>query len=372
MALVLSGGGARGAFQAGVVRALYEITSQCNRLEIFRTIAGVSAGSINVSILASQADQLDKATQKLCEVWRNLQAEDVFKTDYTSVTRNAFKLMRGVSLGGISAKLRPIAVGLLNTAPLRELLSQSIEFDKIEDNITKGLLDAVSVSATDYSTSLGVSFVQGKQPLKVWQTANRTAVISKLTVDHVMASSAIPLFFPPIEVEGRYYGDGCLRNTAPLSPAVHLGAEKILVIGVRRWRPIDLAKAPVLQPSMGRVLSVLTNAIFMDAIEVDLERLQIINQTIKLINEASATKSPFRPIDALYIQPSVGLSDIAQTRENDLPKVIRFLMAGLGTSEEASEILSYLLFEPGYCNALVDLGYNDTMAKKEEIISFLA
>jgi NTE family protein len=370
LALVLSGGGARGAFQAGVARALYEISKDAGQMGAFRILTGVSAGSINVAYLASLAHDLDLATQRLCELWRNLQAEDVFLTDYGSVTRNAFKLVRGISLGGLSEKLRPVSVGLLNTNPLRELLDRLIPFQKINEQIANGHLDAASVSATDYSTSVGVSFVQAPAGTKNWQSANRTSTLSPITSGHIMASSAIPLFFPPVLVDNRYYGDGCLRNTAPLSPAVHLGAEKLIVVGVRRWRPVDLSTAAVLQPSLGRVLSVLINAIFMDAVEVDLERLKIINQTVQQLRDAGQA-TPFRPIEALYICPSEGLSDIAQSRENDLPKIIRFLLAGLGTSEEAAEILSYLLFEPGYCGALVDLGYKDTMSRREEISRFL-
>ncbi len=369
-ALVLSGGGARGAYQAGVVRALYEIARSENSLSVFRIITGVSAGSINASYIASRADDLDGATAHLCDVWRNLEAEDIFRTDYTSVTRNALKLMRGLSLGGISEKLRPIAVGLLPTDPLRDLLNRSIPFSKIREHIANDLLDAVSVSATDYSTSIGVSFVQAKPQIKNWKSANRISTLQEITVDHIMASSAIPLFFPPVTVDGRPYGDGSLRNTAPLSPAVHIGAERLFVVGVRRWRDIELSTAPILQPSLGRVLSVLINAIFMDAAEIDLERLRIINQTVEQLKKAGLP-TPYRPIEAFYICPSEGLSDIAQARGDDLPKIIRFLMAGLGTPEEAAEILSYLLFEPNYCGALVDLGYKDAISRKSEIAAFL-
>lgn len=370
MALVLSGGGARGAFQAGVLRALYEISRDANNLDAFRTLSGVSAGSINTTYLASMADDLDGATARLADVWRHLEAEEVFKTDYSSVTKNALKLVRGVSLGGLSDKLRAVSVGLLNTEPLRNMLANLIPFSKIQEQLDNNRLDAISITATDYSTSVGVSFYQTRLGIKPWQSANRTSFNAALSTEHVMASSAIPLFFPPIVVDGRPFGDGCLRNTAPLSPAVHLGAEKMIVIGVRRWRDIDLSTAPVLQPSLGRVLSVLINAIFMDAVEVDLERLRIINQTVLQL-ERAGLKSPYKPIEALYICPSEGLSDIAQARGNDLPKVIRFLMAGLGTAEEAAEILSYLLFEPAYCGALVDLGYKDTMSRKVEIQNFI-
>ena len=369
--LVLSGGGARGAFQAGVVRALYELSKEAGHFRLFRIITGVSAGAINVGFLAAHADDLDAATQKLCDLWRSLQAEDVFRTDYSSLTRNALKLARGVSLGGLSSKLRASSVGLLNTEPLRDLLERNLPFNKIAAHIANDLLDAVCVSATDYSTSVGVTFVQGKPDLKAWKSANRISTFAELKADHILASSAIPLFFTPVTVGGRPFGDGSLRNTAPLSPAVHLGAERLFVVGVRRWRDVDLETSPILQPSLGRVLSVLINAIFMDAVEVDLERLRIINQTVEQLRQAGIHPS-YRPIDSLYLCPSEGLSDIAKARKDDLPTIIRFLLAGLGTPEEAAEILSYLLFEPGYCGALVDLGYKDAMSRRTEILGFLS
>lgn len=369
LGLVLSGGGARGAYQAGVIRALYEMGAA--QTGAFRTLTGVSAGSINVAFLAAKADDLDAASQELVELWRSLEAEHVFQTDYASVTRNALKLMRGVSLGGFSERLRPISFGLLNTAPLRDLLEKRVPVNRIAKNLINNHLDAVSVSATDYSTSVGVSFFQSNGAHKPWTSANRVSQATELTVDHVMASSAIPIFFPPVTVAGRAYGDGCLRNTAPLSPAVHLGAEKLIVVGVRRYRDIDLANSPPLQPSLGRVLSVLINALFMDSVEVDLDRLKIINQTIERLR-AAGLPTHYRNIDSIYLYPSEGLSDIAQARGDDLPKIIKFLLAGLGTPEEAAELLSYLLFEPRYCGSLVDLGYQDTIRRKTEIMEFLA
>lgn len=353
-----------------MVRALYEISKEAGHFRLFRIITGVSAGAINVAYLAANADDLDGATQRLTELWRGLQAEDVFRTDYGSLTRNALKMARAVSLGGISDKLRPTSVGLLYTDPLRELLNRNVPFGKIRAHIANGLIEAVCVSATDYSTSVGVTFTQGAGDLKPWKSANRVSSFTELRPEHIMASSAIPLFFPPVTVDGRHFGDGCLRNTAPLSPAVHLGAEKLFVVGVRRWRDVDLSTAPVLQPSLGRVLSVLINAIFMDAVEVDLERLRIINQTVQQLKQAGVSTG-YRPIEALYLCPSEGLSDIAQSRGDDLPKVIRFLLSGLGSPQEAAEILSYLLFEPGYCGSLVDLGYKDAMSRRTEILAFL-
>lgn len=372
-AIVLSGGGARGAFQAGALRGLYELAEEAQRLDIFKNIFGVSAGAINATFLASQIDELGPATQELCDLWRSLEAESVFNTDYSSVTKNALKLVRGVSLGGFSQRLRPISVGLLNTDPLRDLLNRRLPLQRIKDNLKHGLLESVAISATDYSTSVGVTFVQSSPSKPTWKSSNRVSVnVDDLTTEHVMASSAIPIFFPPVTVDQRHYGDGCLRNTAPLSPAIHLGADELIVVGVRRTHDTEnlLREGPLLEASLGRVISVLINAIFMDAVELDLERLRIINESAAQIAKMGG-RSPLKTIQTLYLHPSEGLSDIACARADDLPRIIKFLLQGLGTAEEASELLSYLLFEPGYCGALVDLGYKDTMSRRDQILSFL-
>ncbi len=370
--IVFSGGGARGAYQAGVSRALYEIGQKVGHQKHFRILTGVSAGAINTSFLASSAFDLDAATNHLANVWRTLTAEQVFRTDYGSVTASAFKFLRGLSLGGISDHLRPKTVGLLNTEPLRELLSNAINFDKIHDNILQGHLDALTITATDYASAMGVTFVDGPPATQMWQRTTRLSIRAQITVEHVMASSSIPLFFPPTKVGNYYYGDGCLRNTAPLSPAIHLGADRILVIGVRKMRTEPLLDSPKIQPTLGRILSVLINAIFMDAIETDLERLKIINQNLGGPDSGFGVQEQYmRPIDALYLQPSKDLGEIAKNTSYDLPRVIRFLINGLGNPTESSEVLSYLLFEPAFCSQLVDLGYQDTLKRQTEIEEFL-
>lgn len=369
LGLVLSGGGARGAYQAGAIQALQEI-HQSSGIPFSKIICGVSAGAINASYIASQIDQPDVGASRLHRTWSSIQAEEVFRTDYTSLTRNALKLVRGVSLGGLSQSLRPLQMGLLNTTPLRELLEREVPFSRIEENLSSKKLTGLAVSATDYSTSFGVTYVQAHREQKMWHSANRFSLSTDITADHIMASSAIPLFFPPVKVDQRYYGDGCLRNTAPLAPAVHMGANKILVVGVRNQKHIEDFDKPSSSPSLGRVLSVLINAIFMDAVEVDLERLRIVNESVRKF-KAQGVDVRQKRIDALYLHPSKDLAQMAQTRSQDLPAIIRYLFAGLGTPEESAELLSYLLFEPSYCTALFDLGYHDTKRKQSEILKFL-
>lgn len=370
-ASVLSGGGARGAYQAGVMRGLYEISHEINDLSLFANLCGVSAGAINVAYLASRADDLDTGTMQLCEIWRNLTAEHVFRTDYSSVTRNAFKLVRSVSLGGLSQKLRPSTIGLLNTKPLEDLLDTHVDFAKIRWNLDSHNLRTVTLSATDYETAMGITFVQTNEEFIHWSSDNRLSQNATLTRDHVMASSSIPIFFPPIEVNDRFYGDGSLRNSAPLSPAIHLGAEKIFVVGVRAWSHAKYGEPVRMEPSLGRVLSVLMNAIFLDSVESDLERLRLLNESIEQMHKANV-QTPLKQVRTFYIHPSKDLAEVAHDQRDDLPAIIRFLFEGLGSPEESAELLSYLLFEPKYCSTLVELGYLDTLQQKAKILEFMS
>ncbi len=366
-ALILSGGGARGAYQAGSLRALYEVCKEANNFYLFRNLVGVSAGAINAAFLAAESHDLDGATEKLCTMWRSLTTNTVFKTDYVTVGSTALRLARGITLGGFSGRLRPTQVGLLNVNPLRGLLEKNIDFARIPIHVASKQLNSLCITATDYSTSLGVTFFTGTPEIGEWKRVHRLGLRSEISIDHVMGSAAIPIFFPPWPIGKRHFGDGCLRNTAPLSPARRIGARKLFVIGVRKWKDEVLDDTDVVKPSLGRVLSVVINAIFMDAIETDIERVRIINENL----EASSSSDKFRKIEILYVQPSQAPSELAETRIEGLPPVLRFLISGLGSPRESSEILSYLTFDPIYLNSLVDLGYYDLMKQKENIMQFL-
>lgn len=366
-AIILSGGGARGGYQAGALRALFEICKEAGNLYPFRNLIGVSAGAINSSFVASECDDLDAATEKLCAMWRTLQTPDVFKTDYLTVGRTAWRGMRAVSLGGFSEKLRPNKLGLLNVNPLRDLLARNIRFDRIEEMVRNDKLHSLCVTATDYSTSMGVTFFTGTEEIQNWKRVHRIGVRSKIEIEHVMASASIPIFFPPWPIGNRHFGDGCLRNTAPLSPARRIGASKLIVVGVRKFKDEDLTDSNIVKPTLGRVLGVVINAIFMDAIETDIERMRIINENLRLADKGHK----FRQIEIQFIQPSMAPSELAEARVEGLPPLLRFLLSGLGNPRESAEILSYLTFDPIYLNALVDLGYADIMKQKENLIQFL-
>ncbi len=378
--IVFSGGGARGAYQAGAARALFELCQQTQNFAPFGILSGVSAGAINSTFLAGEMDDLDRGTKKLVDLWRNLQAERVFRTDSISISRNALRLVRGVSLGGISGRLRPISAALLDNAPLAELIKTQVRFDQIRRHIAEGRLKALSVSATNYATSLGVTFVEGAPEVPMWTRAARRSERAQIGPEHVLASSAIPLFFPATCIQDHYFGDGSLRNTAPLSPAIHLGAQNLVVIGVRSWRQKvehRTADAKEIHPTLGRILSILIDAIFMDAIETDMERLERINKSVSLFSAVREhLKDQELPalnvINTLYLYPSQRLALIAEAHRKTLPKMIGFLVDSLGSPKESAELLSYLLFEPEYCSALVDLGYKDVYDKKDEVLAFLS
>jgi NTE family protein len=222
------------------------------------------------------------------------------------------------------------------------------------------------VTATDYSTSMGVTFFTGDPKLKEWKRVHRLGIRTDIGIDHVMGSAAIPMFFPPWPIGKRYFGDGCLRNTAPLSPARRIGASKMLVIGVRKIKDEKLLDENIIKPTLGRVLSVVINAIFMDAIEVDIERVRIINENLR-----TASSTDFRRIEIHHVQPSQAPSELAETRVEGLPPVLRFLISSLGSPRESAELLSYLTFDPIYLNSLVDLGYYDMMKQKDVMLQFL-
>jgi NTE family protein len=366
-ALVLSGGGARGAYQAGAIRALYEVGKEVKSLGAFRNLVGVSAGAINAAYLAAEADDLDRATDQLCKMWKTLHSKNVFQTDYVTVGRTALRLARAISLGGFSDRLRPTQAALLNIDPLKDLLAEKIRFDNIPRHISNHNLNSICITATDYSTSTNVTFFAGTHHLHEWKRVQRMGIRTKIGIDHVLASAAIPLFFPPWPIGNRHYGDGCLRNSAPLAPARRVGASKVIVVGVRNLKDESLNDQNIVKPTLGRVLSVVINAILMDAIDVDIERVRILNEKIEV---ASKTDN-LRKIDILYLRPSQAPSALAEIRAEALPPMLRFLMSGLGSAHESSEILSYLVFDPVYLSALVDLGYHDVMKQKDILKKFL-
>lgn len=370
--LVLSGGGARGAYQVGVLSAIADIAESAGIKEAFNIYTGVSAGAINATFMAAGADDFVGTTKNLVNLWSRLESERVFYSDIGSIGKIGFNWVKSVSIGGMTSATPGQA--LLDTAPLHQLLKEELPFTKIQNNIDNGVLKALAITAMDYQASTAITFVQGEEGLPDWQKSRRRSEKTNIQSEHVMASSAIPLLFPPIGVDTRYFGDGCVRNTAPCSPSIYLGSQKILVIGVRRSTQTvyeSLVMKNAKAPSIGRVLNVLLNSVMLDGVELDVERLGRINSLIDEIPPAVHTNLPYKKVDVVWVSPSADIGEIAAQKHMKLPHIIRYMLKGLGSIQETSEIVSYLLFDPSFCTQLIEIGYEDGMRQKEEIQRFL-
>jgi len=366
LGLVLSGGGSRAAYQAGVLKGLVEIKPDIK----IPILTGLSAGAINVAFLAGEAASMPRAIHRLCKLWSELRTDQVFRSDFATLMMTGIRLIMDLSLGGIYR--HTASSSLLKTDPLERLLSEVIQFENIPKNLELGNIEAVSVAATDYGNTESVSFFSSRDHSAMpWTRKRRRSESVNLGVEHIMASSALPILFPPIRVRDSYFGDGVLRNTTPLSPAVHLGAEKLLIVGVRRQRESIERVRLEKEPALGRIMSVVMNAILLDTADMDVERLQRINQTISLLSEEGRQKSQLRPIDFVWITPSEDIGEIAKAHANKLPLILRYLLRGTGTKSEYSEISSYLLFEPEFCTKLIELGYKDCLKRRPDIEKLL-
>ncbi len=371
--LVLSGGGARGAYQVGVLRAVGHICQDLGMKNPFKIITGVSAGAINAGKIAERCDDFPIAAEELTDLWSHLHSEQVFKTDPVSMGRIGLQWLGELSIGGLTGSAG--GRSLLDTSPLRTLIDSNLDFSKVETRIREGALHALGITAMDYRNSTTITFLQGSEKIALWERARRKSEKARLRTEHILASSAIPLLFPPVAVDHRYFGDGCIRNLAPCSPALHLGANKLLVIGVRKHNMTADEKLAVKTPgppSVARVANVLLNSVMLDGIEADIERLQRINTFMTQVPEAHHEALNFRSVPFLFISPTEDIGLMASKMANKLPRVVRYLLKGLGPLEDASELISYLLFEPEFCRQLIDLGYRDGMSKKDELVAFLS
>lgn len=367
-ALVLSGGGARGAYQAGVLSGLVDLGVIADRTSPFDVMVGSSAGSINAGMLAAYADRLATGVERLVEVWSALTTHEVFRTDLRSLGRIGARWAWDLSFGGAAQTAQPKA--LLDTAPLRQLLDR-IPFARIEANVQTGALRALAVAATDLHTATGYLFIHGGPDIRLWQRSRWHIERARITIDHLMASSAIPIFFPSIEIGGRHFGDGCIRNTTPLSPAINLGADRIVTIGVQGPGRAPAAPPEKLSPpSIAQIAGVLLDAVMLDAIEADIEHSVRVNHSVLSCRESDA-HHPFRRVDVLWLRPSHDFNSIADQCAEHVPPILRYLMRGLGRDESLSDLLSYLLFHPAYATRLIALGRSDVLAARDEILHFL-
>ena len=366
--LLLTGGGARAAYQVGVLKAVSELLGRPEK-NPFPILCGTSAGAINVGGLACRAEHFAAAVDHLVDVWRNFHAQYVYRCDSPAIIRSGARW-----LGAMMLLYRRNPVSLLDNSPLATLLAQRLDFDRIAHNIDSGALYAVAVTASGYASGQSVTFYQGAARLRDWQRPQRVGVATRLRLEHLLASSALPFIFPAVKLGREYFGDGSMRQVAPVSPALHLGADRVLVIGTgRQTVPVERARSNF-YPSMAQIAGHALNSIFLDSLAQDVEWLERINRMIVELPPATRgqTGQHFRHVDVLVISPSQPIERIASNHIRELPRSIKFLFQPLGVMRRAgSNLGSYLLFEPGFCEALVDLGFADTLARRAEVERFL-
>ncbi len=371
-ALVLPGGGARGAFQVGVLKAIADLVPEASA-NPFQILSGTSAGAINSVVLATRARHFAIAVEELESVWANFRCSRVFRTDGWTMLKSSLHWLAAIVLGG---NLVGTPRSLLDNAPLRSLLSRKLRFPRIQHSLDCDWVEAIAVTAAGYATARSTSFFQATPEHHNWSRTRRVGVREVLHLDHLMASIAVPMIFPPVSIHGEYFGDGAMRQATPLSPAVHLGADRILVIGVR-----DEMAAPGIEPgaqqvfpSFAAIAGYMLDTLFMDGLYSDLERLTRINELIDAVPaaERQGAMADVRPIDTMVIVPSRDLREIAYELRKVMPLAIRALLHGIGgRGANGSRLLSFLMFEREYTRQLIDLGYNDAMAVRDELEAFV-
>ena len=365
--LVLTGGGARAAYQVGVVKAVRDILGNPSK-NPFPILCGTSAGAINAVALAAFADHFSRAVGNLLEVWENMRCELVYRTDVASIVRRGIRW-----LGALSWLSRQNPVSLLDNAPLGEMLARFLPFDRIQANIDAGALYAVSVTASGYTSGQSVSFFQGRPELEGWERNQRIGAAVSIKLEYLLASSALPFIFPAVKVHREYFGDGSMRQIAPVSPALHLGADRVMVVGTGRQAQDPARARSNVYPSLAQIAGHALNSIFLDSLMVDIERMERINRTLSLIPEDAIAqrKVSLRPIQVLFISPSQPIERLAARFVHELPPMVRFVLRPTGAmNRSGSNLASYLLFEEPFCRALVDLGYQDTVDREKEVSAF--
>ena len=365
--LVLTGGGARAAYQVGVVKAVRDILGSPVK-NPFPIVCGTSAGAINAATLAVFADNFSRGVANLLEVWEHMRCHHIYRTDPWHVLKSGARWLAAMML---VSRRNPMS--LLDNQPLREMLEKNLDFGKIQSHIDSGALYAVCVTASGYTTGQSVSFFQGGSGLEGWERNQRIGAAVPLKLELLLASAALPFIFPAVKVHREYFGDGSMRQIAPVSPALHLGADRVLIVGTGR-QTLDQSRARSnVYPSLAQIAGHALNSIFLDSLMVDIERMERINRTVKLIppDRLSDSTVQLRPVKVLFITPSQPLERIAARFIHELPATVRFILRPTGAlNRSGSNLASYLLFEESFCRALIDLGYQDTISRESEVKEF--
>ena len=351
-------------YQVGALKAICEVASKKGISQPFSIITGSSAGSINAAFMASYAHQIASKIQMLVKLWSELSTQHVFHVSSPSLMKIGFRWMMELSMGSFIKKKQ--ALSLLNTEPLGALLKEHLSFDNIQKNIDDHVLHAMAIKVLNYSSGIGQTFFHGPESISTWKRSGRQGERTTIQLEHVLASSAIPILFPPVRIGDEYFGDGSLRNYTPLSPAIKLGAEKLLVIGSKH---VSSQIQPQF-PSLARQAGLVLNSVLIDAIDLDYERLLRINETVRVL-EKEKLESSLKPIDVLLVRPSQDIGHIAAEEMSKMPLILRHLIKGLGSEKQASDLISYLLFESSFTIRLIDLGYEDVLAQESELQNFL-
>jgi NTE family protein len=372
-AIVLSGGGARAAYQVGALRAIVRIAGCRGKLP-FPVVCGTSAGGINAAALAVHADDFRRGVARLVRWWRRLAVSDIYRTDFATLSRHSAQFLTSVLTG---RRPPPGVAALLDNAPLTRLVDHAFDLSRIPAHVARGHLHAVSINATSYTTGHAVTFFDGVSSLPNWQRMRRRGQRTRLTRDHLLASTAIPFIFPAGRIDDDYYMDGSVRQLAPLSAPLKLGARRVLVLAVGQFsgQPASEGAPPPRYPSFAQAAGHALSTIFLDNLAADLERMAQVNRLVDLVppNELGARGLDVGRVEALVLAPSQDLGLLALARADALPGTVRALLRGLGSTQgTGANLTSYLLFDRAFCRALLALGYADTLARRGEIVAFLA
>lgn len=361
-ALLLTGGGARASYQVGVLKAIADMYPREHAIP-FPILCGTSAGAINVTAIACYASCFRLGVKKLEHVWKRIHTNQVFCFDRGHLIKH---LMLSLISGDPNESF-----ALMSNDPLRHLLDNVIDYQRIDHSIVYGALDVLAITASSYTASESTTFFQGRSRHQEWRRARRVGRRAVIATEHLLASSALPFIFPPERVAGHFYGDGSVHQLSPLSPAIHLGANRILIVG------LDTPDGPsppahTEQLTSSDVGGHLLSSIFADALNTDIENVNRINRLIKMLSEEQCNKENMTQIHTLQLLPSQNLDTLAMQHFRELPRNVRKTLEFLGTEEgQDSSITGFLMFENSYARQLIDLGYQDTVMRREELRDFL-